>query len=198
VNAASEREVDYAALVEANRFVGREFLLWLWFESELFETNLHPSEGMPFALWIETQLTLSSDAEETRVKATMPGATPEAKKALAQGKLPKDAKIRVVHEEYEYAWAFKADDIAVSGMKVPAQLKADDDKYEALYERMRLVEGIEAQLEALYRDFLKLRLDGAWDAQIVPLLAKWARNKPVEEGAYRAIKSKLLAKKKPR
>jgi len=192
-----EGNTDYAALVEANRFVGREFLLWLWFESELFETNLSPSEGTPFALWLETQLTLASDTEETRVKATMPGETPEAKKALVQGKLPKDARIRAVLDEYEYAWSFKADDLALSGLKVPAQLKADDDKYEALYERMRLVEGVEAQLEALYRDFLKLRMDAAWETTLVPILQKWARSKPIDEAAYRALKAKLLVKKKP-
>lgn len=191
-----EKGTDYAALVEANRFVGREFLLWLWFESELFETNLAPSEGTPFALWLETQLTLASDTEETRVKATMPGETPEAKKALVQGKLPKDARIRAVLDEYEYAWAFKADDLALSGLKVPAQLKADDDKYEALYERMRLVEGVEAQLEALYRDFLKLRMDATWERDLVPMLGKWARGKPTDEAAYRAIKSKVVVKKK--
>ncbi|MFO0615095.1 MAG: hypothetical protein U0414_21065 [Polyangiaceae bacterium] len=191
------REIDYAALVESNRFVGREFLLWLWFESELFETNLSPSEGTPFALWLETQLTLASDTEETRVKATSPGATPEAKKALVQGKLPKDARIRAVLDEYEYAWAFKADDLALSGLKVPAQLKADDDKYEALYERMRLVEGVEAQLEALYRDFLKLRMDdAAWSAGVVPALQRWARGKPVDEAAYRSLKARALGKKK--
>ena len=31
--------------VEKRRFVGREFLLWLWFESEIFETNLGTSKG---------------------------------------------------------------------------------------------------------------------------------------------------------
>lgn len=190
------KDTDYAALVEANRFVGREFLLWLWFESELFETNLAPSEGTPFALWLETQLTLASDTEETRVRSTMPGEAPEAKKALVQGKLPKDARIRAVLDDYEYAWSFKADDLAISGLKVPAQLKADDDKYEALYERMRLVEGVEAQLEALYRDFLRMRLDAAWERDIVPILSRWARAKPVDEAAYKAIKAKLVTRKK--
>jgi hypothetical protein len=161
---------DLAALVELNRFVGREFLLWLWFETEIYETNLAPTRADAIALWLEGELTLADDTDETRVKSAMPGATPEAKQALRQGKLPKQTRLRAVLNDFEYSWKMKADDLAVSGLKVPAQLRAQDDKYEALYERMRLVETIEAELEALFHDFLSLRLDVAWDRTVVPAL----------------------------
>jgi hypothetical protein len=184
-----------AELVDMNRFVGREFLLWLWFESELYETNLSPSRGERLAMWLETQLTLANEGEETRVKSAMPGAAPEAKQALRQGKLPREARLRVVLNELEFSWKMKADDLAVGGLKVPAQLKAKDDKYEALYERMRLVEMIEEQLEALFHDFLALRLDGAWDRTVVPDLRRWARGKPIDEKSYASLKLKLIGKK---
>lgn len=186
---------DVAKLVESNRFVGREFLLWLWFESEIYETNLSPSRGERMSLWLETQLTLANETEETRVKCGMPGAAAESKQALRQGKLPKETRIRAVLLDQEYAWKMKADDLAVGGLKVPAQLKAKDDKYEALYERMRLTEQIEAQLEALYSDFLALRLDAAWERTVVPSLQRWARGKPVDEKAYATTKARLTAKR---
>ena len=189
---------DLAALVEMNRFVGREFLLWLWFESELYETNLAPTRGDPIALWLEGTLTLADDTDETRVKSAMPGATPEAKQSLRQGKLPKETRLRAVLHDLEYSWKMKADDLAIAGLKVPAQLRAKDDKYEALYERMRLVETIESELEALFHDFLALRLDHAWDRAVVPMLIAWAHKKPIEEKAYRSLKTKLAAKKPAR
>ena len=186
---------NLAALVEMNRFVGREFLLWLWFESELYETNLAPSRGDRMALWLETQLTLANEGEETRVKSAMPGAAPEAKQALRQGKLPRETRLRVVLADLEYAWKMKADDLAIAGLKVPSQLKAKDDKYEALYERMRLTEMLETQLEALFHDFLSLRLDAAWDKSVVPDLRRWARGKPVDAKAYGQLKTRLVGKK---
>jgi hypothetical protein len=188
-------EKDLAALVEANRFMGREFLLWLWFESEVFETNLAPSKGDPIALWLETELTLATDVDETRVKQAMPGAAPEAKQALRQGKLPKEARLRAVLNELEYSWKMKADDLAVGVLKVPAQLKAKDDAYEALYERMRLVELLEVELEALFRDFVALRLGAAWERSVVPEMKRWARGKAVDEKAYRQAKNKVTGKK---
>ncbi len=189
---------DLAQLVEQNRFVGREFLLWLWFESEIYETNLSPSGGEPMSLWLETQLTLASEGEEARIKAPMPGATPEAKQALRQGKLPKTTRLRAVLGAAEFDWAMKADELAVGGLKVPAQLKADDDKYEALYDRMRLVETLEAQLEALFADFVALRLDAAWERGVVSEMKRWARGKDVDEPSYKRQKDRILAKRAKR
>ena len=39
--------------IEKRRFVGREFLLWLWFESEVLEGTLSTKEHGSFGLWIE-------------------------------------------------------------------------------------------------------------------------------------------------
>ena len=50
---------DLVERIERNRFVGQEFLLWLWFESVLFETNLAPSGQPSCALWLEARLTLA-------------------------------------------------------------------------------------------------------------------------------------------
>lgn len=183
---------DLAALVESNRFVGSELLLWLWFESEVFETNLRPTGGPPCAIWIETQITLSTDADEARIKSAMPAATPESKQALRQGKLPKQARMRAVIEEHEFSWVFKADALAVGSLKIPTELKAKDEPYEALYERMRITEKLEAVLEGLYADFTRLRLSPAWDATFVPMFKKWARGKSVDEGAYKAEKARIL------
>ncbi len=192
--AAVERPKDLATLVEQNRFLGREFLLWLWFESEIYETHLRPSKGESCSLWIETQITLANEAEEARIKSAMPAATPEAKQALRQGKLPKQARIRAILGDHEMSWVMKADELAIGALKIPTELNAKDDKYEALYERMRLAEELEAVLEALWSDFLALRLSSTWTEGLMPLLASWARGKTVDEKAYAATKARLIRK----
>ena len=69
---------DLVDRIERNRFVGREFLLWLWFESEVFETNLAPTGQGRVALWIETRMTLAFEKDESVLKSAMPAASPEA------------------------------------------------------------------------------------------------------------------------
>jgi hypothetical protein len=186
---------DLAALVEKNRFVGREWLLWLWFESELHETHLRASNGKTCALWIETQITLAADQEEARIKSGMPATTPEAKQALRQGKLPKQARMHAVVDDHEFCWVLKADELAVGALKVPGELKADADRHEALYERMRLVEELEAVLEALFADFIALRLSPAWATGVVPALQSWAYGERVDEKAYAAVRARIGRKR---
>jgi hypothetical protein len=45
--------------IEKRRFVGREFLLFLWFESEIFEATLQTRKHGSFGLWLERSLVLS-------------------------------------------------------------------------------------------------------------------------------------------
>jgi len=187
---------DLLARIEKNRFAGREFLLWIWFESVLFETNLQPSGHPSCALWLETRLTLSFDKDEAQLKTGSPGLAPEAREALRQGKLPREARIRLTTGDREYAWLFKADTLSLSGLTIPGELDIKKDELaEVLYERMRLVEALEATLEALFRDYLALRLSDAWATTILPALGRFAHDEPVNEHAYATAKQRVLAKK---
>lgn len=185
---------DLVELVESNRFVGREFLTWLWFESEVFETNLRASSGASCSLWLEIQITLALDGDEARIKGPLAAGSPEAKQALRQGKLPREARLHAMLDENEYTWAMKADALAIGGLKVPAQLSADKDRYEALYERMQLTETLEAVLEALYDDFVVLRLSSEWERGVVPEMRKWAASERVDVRAYDAVKTRLFSR----
>jgi hypothetical protein len=187
---------DLIERIERNRFTGREFLLWLWFESELFETNLAPTGAPQCALWFETRMTLSFERDESVLKSAMPAASPEAKEALRQGKLPREARLRMTAGEHEFAWLLRGDTLALGSVAIPAELKNKDDEiHEVFYERMRLLEELEATLEALWGDFLTLRLSEAWDSAIVPSLKRFAREEKVDPAGYLQVKKRVLGKK---
>jgi len=180
-------------LIEGRRFMGREFVVWLWFESEMQETNLRPTGVDPVSMWLEAQITLVLEKEESRLKGAIPASSPEAKEALRQGKLPKEAKMRGGRGDREYTWTLKADTLGLSGLKLPTQLKKDDEKHEIFYERMMLLNDLDATLSALYGDFMHLRLSDAWDDDVVPLMQKWAYGEKPDADAYLAIKSRVFA-----
>jgi hypothetical protein len=189
--------MDLLDRIEGLRFLGREFLLWLWFQSELFETELRPSGDEPIALWLEAQLTLSFEKEESRLRGAVPASSPEAKQALRQGKLPKEARLRVVRQMREFVFVLKADALALSGLKVPAELAKGDEKHEIFYERMMLVEELEQSLAALYADFTTLRLSESWEQQLVPVMRAWAHDEQVDADALgRTIRGVVAARKR--
>ncbi|MET0285267.1 MAG: hypothetical protein ABW352_12385 [Polyangiales bacterium] len=196
--------------IEKRRFVGREFLLWLWFESELFDATLSTPEHGPFGLWLEKRLVLSEGKESTRITSPMPGLGREAKEALLRGQLPESAGIRIALREDEQSFVFKAETFAVSGLKLqtvlgkeePNQLleeltgkankprpkKEPEDQHEIFYERMMMTADFEQLVEALYRDFLELRLSAHWAATIAPMMRTWTVGGELDVGAYELIR----------
>mgnify|MGYP001552449582 CR=1 FL=1 len=70
--------MDLVDRIEKRRFVGREFLLWLWFESEVFEGTISTKEHGEIGLWLEKQIALSAGREVTRIKGTHPAGSREA------------------------------------------------------------------------------------------------------------------------
>lgn len=203
--------------IEKRRFVGREFLLWLWFESEVFEGTLHTSSHGTFGLWIERQFVLTAGKEGTRIKGGQPAAGREAKESLRRGKLPESAGFHLVSGSEESTFTLKAEQLGISGLKLPTKLGAEepetpvlgppmrrpkrrredvdrqqaresDEAHEAFYERMRLTRDIEARIEALYHDFLELRLGETWD-DVARVMGEWAAGEIVDADAYRAMRS---------
>ncbi|MEQ9072493.1 MAG: hypothetical protein RLP09_01485 [Sandaracinaceae bacterium] len=164
--------MDLVDKIERSRFLGREFLVWLWFESERLEGVLPLPSGEACELWLEEQLTLVADMEkaESKLKAGAPSATPEAKEALRQGKLPTKAKMRISRGPQSWSFLFNADSLAVAGVKIPALITEETD--EKFYERMQLVEDLEAMIGGLYERFLEVRTSERW-AQEADAVRAW-------------------------
>jgi hypothetical protein len=195
--------------IEKRRFVGREFLLWLWFESELFDATLQTKEHGPFGLWLEKRLVLSEGKESTRITSPMPGLGREAKEALLRGQLPESAGIRVALRDDEQSFVFKAETFAISGLKLQTALgkeepnvlleemtgkkarpakKEPDDQHEVFYERMMLTSEFEQLIETLYRDFLDVRLSAHWNDLVVPMMRTWTIGGELDVGSYELIR----------
>jgi hypothetical protein len=181
--------VDLVDLIEKRRFVGREFLVWLWFETELFEGRFDVAGFGPSEIWLEGQMTLVQEKEQSRLKGAAPSAAPEAHEALRQGKLPTQARVRVTRGELEYAFLFNADTLGLSAVKIPSLVKEDGD--EQFYERMYLIEELEALFGALYGEFIALRLSTAWDSSVLPAIQRWIRDEPVDGVAYQKLRAKV-------
>jgi hypothetical protein len=203
--------VDLADRVGLRRFVGRELLLWLWFESELFDATLATKAHGSFGMWIEGRLVLSSGREITQIRGSAPGRHREAKESLRRGKLPELATFHLSWADHESTFTLKGEPLAISGLVLPtvlgddgdeappalapaprqkARAVAPDERYEVFYERMRLTRQVEEIVEALYRDFLTLRLGDGWRGAVLPALAAWVAGEDVGVDRYRAARAR--------
>ncbi|MCS6898958.1 MAG: hypothetical protein RMJ98_04790 [Myxococcales bacterium] len=181
--------------IETTRFLGREFLVWLWFESELFEGQVSAHGVGDFELFLEKQIILESggqkDREQSKLRGANPASTPEAREALRQGKTPTLASFRLRRNEQDFSFAFHADAFLLVGVKLPALLDEKND--EPFYERISLMEDLEAHMEALYGDFVLLRSSVAWEHIVLPAMLRWVHDRaPVDATSYRKARTEAI------
>ena len=180
--------MDLLDAIEAGRFLGREFLVWLWFESEVLEGQFEMPDGERFELWLESQLTLESEAAEqeiTRMRGAAPSFTSEAHEALRRGKLPIQARIRIERGQQAFGCVLTAKTMTLSSATLPQLIKEDEE--ERFYERMYLIEELEKMVDSLYERFLSLRLSPVWETQVLPMIRRWvADSKQADAKKYRA------------
>jgi hypothetical protein len=173
--------MDLVDLINTRRFLGNEFLLWLWFKSECFEAQLHTDEHDTLEVWIDDALTLEAylaETERNTISGGSPAYSPEAKTALRHGKRPTKAKLGVVKEGREWTFTLKAEDLSFSGVKIPALLSREEE--EQFYERMFLLEELEQIVATLYQEFLTIRLDvPTWNEVMLPALKEWVQRDEV-------------------
>ncbi len=181
--------MDLVDRIETTRFLGPEFLAWLWYKIELFEGGFELGSLGAAEVWLDTQVTLAAwkdYGEQIALRGTAPSSSPEAAEALRQGKVPVKARLRLTVNGEEYALALDARNFALSGIKIPEILTEDSE--ERFYERMRLLEQVDQAVCELYDEFLCLRLSPLWEAELAPHIRDWVKGKEtLSTRAYQAL-----------
>lgn len=114
-------ELSLLDRIELRRFVGREMLLWLWFESEISEGTLSTKEHGSFGLWLEGRLVLDAGRESTVIRGSVPGQHREAKESLLRGKMPARAGLHLSFGDKDVQLSLVGDTLALAGLSAPAK-----------------------------------------------------------------------------
>lgn len=166
--------MDLIDLIDSRRFLGAEFLMWLWFKAECFEGLIELPKHGALEVVFDDAMTLEAylaETERNTFKGGVPAYSPEAKTALRQGKRISKAKLRILLEGREWVFTVKAETLDLSSIAIPAVLSREQE--EKFYERMYLVEELEDLVRALYKEFLFIRLSADWAEKVLPAMQAW-------------------------
>lgn len=195
--AAGATEAPLIDRVETTRFLGSEFLLWLWMRTELVKGGVPVPETGEVEVWLEQQIILESaiDANErVTVRGASPSDSAEALEAVRAQKFPVRARLVMQSAERHFACGLVAPRFALSGAAVPEILKDDAD--EAFLERMELAKELMTLVDRLYAEFLKERLSERFRAAWEPAMASFLQGKPIPRAALEAIQPRPKAARK--
>ncbi len=167
--------------MEEGRFLGREFMTWLWYFTENGKGVIQFGENREAEAHLgeRLMLTLPNDGKERIVCTTQDTALIEARSALQQGKQVQEIQLLFRVADDEYLLTLDSALWAVKGVRMPKQL-TDQDEEDAdgqFLERMYFLEEISAILNALYARFLSERLSQEWETSVLPAMKQWIEGK---------------------
>jgi hypothetical protein len=198
-NERSEGSEDLLERIESTRFLGSEFLLWLWLRVELGAKPLELAELGSFDIWLDNHLSLESDLdpnERVTVRGAAPSGSAEAREAVRAQKFPVRAKLALRNEERDFACVLVARRFAIASGSIPAVLTKDTD--DAFLERIALLEHLTQSLDGLYALFLADRLSDSWRLGWEPALVAWADGEAVPAAILARLAAPRGSRKKAR
>ncbi|MCU0588094.1 MAG: recombination-associated protein RdgC [Syntrophobacteraceae bacterium] len=174
--------VESVHAIDEGRFLGYEFLTWLWFYTEHAEGKLRctPELDVQVELGERLVLTLPGEGREKVVCTTQANALSEARVALQQGKMVEEIQIQMRAGENDYQVTLDSTLQAFKGLKTPKQLPefGQEDPDGRFLERMFFLEEASTIINALYATYLRMRLGGAWETDALPVLKEWIGGGP--------------------
>ena len=187
--------LDVSVAYNRYKFLGHEFLTWLWFLIEQSPNDFKDAEDRPVTLRIGNRIVLENSRREAIETVTIKGSESE----LEEGRLAvkKGAVVTEMNLYFYFAdqlWIFdiKGESLDVSNLKVPETDSPDtgaaapatgpepsgegeDTRETALLTRMEQYQILLAFLHHTYQRFVALRISDKWPDKTVPRIKKWVR-----------------------
>lgn len=162
--------MDLVDLIIEKRFLGQEFLTWLWFKSEERGGTIALSSG-DIILVIEQHLLLESGEGESLERVVCQGKQAElkeAKTAMAMGKKLEQARMRMARGDYEWRLSMSGGLMEYRNVRPPKTMSMSEDSDETsregrLLDRIGLLEETIRTMDELFKLFLHIRLSADWN-----------------------------------
>lgn len=170
--------LDVSVSYNRYKFLGHEFLTWLWFAIENDQTGLEktPQEGT--TLHIGNRLVLENRNGTRSESITIQGddaGLEEAVLALKKGAVVTELNLFYKAGEAEWRFTIKAESLHLTSLKCPTTGSAasQEELEGAILEKAYLYGQVFSLVDNLFRQYIGLRLSEKWSRKTVPQMKLW-------------------------
>lgn len=177
--------MDLVDIIAEKRFLGQEFLTWLWCKSEERSGAIDLPGIGDISVAFEKHLLLEygeGDSHEKVICQGLQAELNEARTGLRMGKKLEQARIVLGRGEYEWIMTIKASMFDFKSVKTPKTMASQEDSDDPvavegkILEKIGLYEQALQLVDELFRLYLNVRLSSGWEAELARLRA-WIRIK---------------------
>ena len=170
--------LDVAIAYNRYRFLGNEFLTWLWYTLENRSAQLAKIDADLSALEIGNRMVLENRRSEGVETITIKGddaGLEEGLLALRKGALV--TELNLIYRSGDNTWQFniKGESLNLSSFKTPetAGTQTQEDIEGAVLEKIFLYEKVILFIEGAFRHFVRLRISENWDKNNITQIKQW-------------------------
>ena len=173
--------LDLSVSYNRYKFLGDEFLTWLWYIIERDHGVIKLSGVNHGAISIGNSIVLENNSNDSMEQITIKGDNAdlgEGMLALKKGALVKELSLIYKLREQTWHCSLKGESLSFTGLKTPpsAPVENADEMEGAVIEKMGLGEVITHLLDLLFQAFIKLRVSDDWDMKVVPQMKNWIKD----------------------
>ncbi len=173
--------LDVAVSYNKYRFLGCEFLTWLWFVMEDDQESLQKLDPELASLDVGNRIVLENRHSDTKESITIKGddaGLEEGMLALKKGAVVTEMNLCYRAGEHEWRFSLKGESFNISNLKAPdtGPVESSEDIEGALLEKVYLNEKVVHLIDTVYGRFIRLRISEAWNADVVPNLKTWIKS----------------------
>jgi len=167
--------MDLVDLIQEKRFLGQEFLAWLWYKSEERGGVIALPETGDVLVVFEKHMLLEfgeGDASEKVICRGLQTELKEARAGLMMGKKPEQARIRLARGDYEFGVTLAAATMEFRNVKLPKTVAGQDEGDDPesvegrILERISLFEELSSLVNDLFRMFIEVRVSDGWSREL--------------------------------
>ena len=170
--------IDVSVSYNRYKFLGEEFLTWLWFIIEEDPTLLTELDPDGAQLTIGNRIVLENRHQDTVESITIKGddaGLEEGVIALRKGAVVTEINLSYKSGENQWIFNLKGESLSFIGLKPPetALIDRKEDIEGAVLEKTYLFDKISHFVDATFGKFIKLRVSKGWLEQTVPKMRAW-------------------------
>jgi hypothetical protein len=170
--------LDVAIAYNRYRFLGNEFLTWLWYTLENRSEQLVKIDADLSTLEIGNRMVLENRRSEGLETITIKGddaGLEEGLLALKKGALV--TEMNLIYRSGDNTWQFnlKGESLNISSFKTPetAITQTKEDIEGAVLEKIFLYEKVILFVEGAFRYFMRLRISDDWEKKMISQMKQW-------------------------
>jgi hypothetical protein len=172
--------LDVSVSYNRYKFLGYEYLTWLWFVIETDHEKIESATANSVILSLGNRVVLENKKKDAVESITIKGdeaGLEEGILALRKGAVVTELNLLFKTGDQDWRFTLKGESLHLAGFKCPktGAVESKEDLEGAVLEKVYLCEQAIGAMDEVFKLFIGLRVSDAWNNDTVPRMKKWIR-----------------------